>query len=74
MKAAEFSAKKLNRVLILPTVINLVKMARTIDFATEAWTQGNAEAWIDFRAEVEAWLVKAPKVPEEVVEKSKPAA
>jgi hypothetical protein len=75
LKAAELiSAKKFNRKLILPTIINLVKLARTIDRATEDWTQANAEAWINFRTEVEAWLANAPKVPKRVVEKSKSAA
>jgi len=74
LKPAEEISAKLNRKLLLPTVIDLIHMARTIDHATENWTLGNTEAWIDFRIKVEAWLANAPKVPKRVVEKSKPAA
>lgn len=66
--------KKLNRQLMLRIIISLIQKVREVDHATDNWAQGNAEAWIDFRANLEGWLEKFPKVPEKVVERGQAAA
>jgi len=62
-------SKKQNRARALQSLVEVVKMVRAIDHATEDWTEESGTVWFSYLSELEAWLAKAPKVLEKEVEK-----
>ena len=57
-----------NRARALQSLVVMIQEVRNIDQATDDWSEGNAQDWFFYLAELEKWLSSAPKVPEKVTE------
>lgn len=63
----------LNRKSVLPILIEMLRRVRAIDQATDNWSPGNADEWLDFLRQLDSWSAEMPTPPKEV-EKSEAAA
>jgi len=56
-------SEKMNRRVVVRRVIELVKRARALDFATDTWNSKTAAAWAKFNTEMGHWLASMPQAP-----------